>query len=209
MTTTDATLEPTAVSFYFDPACPWTWATSRWLVDVAARQPLDIAWRAFELSDGRSLDDVPEPWRAGAEVSRGFLRIVEAAHAGDGGELIGPLYTAYGSRLHDKGEAPSFALLREAADEVGLPANLLAAADQEQWALAVAAARAEAEAVAGDDIGSPVLVLDRPGLPLTGFFGPVLHPAPTGAEADRLWRLVLDAADSPLFELKRRRTSSP
>ena len=32
---------PQSVDFYFDPACPWTWLTSRWLVDAARQRWTD------------------------------------------------------------------------------------------------------------------------------------------------------------------------
>lgn len=31
-----------AVEFWFDPGCPFTWRTSRWLLDVATRRGLDV-----------------------------------------------------------------------------------------------------------------------------------------------------------------------
>jgi hypothetical protein len=39
-----------ALQFYFDPACPWTWITSRWVVEVAGLRDLQITWQLFSLS---------------------------------------------------------------------------------------------------------------------------------------------------------------
>ena len=47
----ETTMSSKQVEFYLDPGCPWTWLTSRWLVDVAAqRGDLEIAWRPFSLA---------------------------------------------------------------------------------------------------------------------------------------------------------------
>jgi len=32
----------TPVDFFFDPGCPWTWVTSRWLVEAATERDLTI-----------------------------------------------------------------------------------------------------------------------------------------------------------------------
>ncbi len=65
----------------------------------------------------------------------------------------------------------------------------------------------EIHAVLGDDVGSPALRLDATG---NALFGPIISPAPTGDDADRL----LDATLAMLsvrefFELKRSRTAGP
>src|SRR5947209_8081958 len=38
---------PTTVSFYFDPICPWTWISSRWLVEVADARDLTVEWHSM------------------------------------------------------------------------------------------------------------------------------------------------------------------
>ena len=50
------------VTYYFDPACPFTWRTSRWLVAVAAERGLTVHWRAFSLSILNG-DNTPEQYR--------------------------------------------------------------------------------------------------------------------------------------------------
>jgi len=32
------------VDFWFDPSCPYTWLTSRWVVEAATVRPLDVRW---------------------------------------------------------------------------------------------------------------------------------------------------------------------
>src|SRR4051812_1815819 len=196
------------VTYHFDPACPWTWRTSRWLVDVAARHDVPIRWRAFDLSGGAPLDQVPEQYRSAMAMSRRFLRAVEAAHAAGDDGVVAAAYTAYGTALHDEHRTPDEQLVDGAfADHGG--AAYLPALDDETGDAGVAAARAAAIVLAGDDAGSPVLVLTTDAGE-RGFFGPVLAPTPTGDDADRLWDAVVGAATVPaFFELKSRRTAQP
>ena len=37
------------LGFFVDPACLWSWLTSRWLVQVAPRRNLDLQWRTYSL----------------------------------------------------------------------------------------------------------------------------------------------------------------
>jgi hypothetical protein len=203
-----AALDVTAVAYYFDPACPWTWRTSRWVVDVTGRRGIPLSYRAFELSDGAPLERVPEQYRAGALASRSFLRVVEAAHAGDRDELSAALYTGYGTAVHERKAGPSRELLEEVLIEVGA-GDFVDVLDDESVDAVVAASRREAQVFAGDEAGSPVIVLSTPD-GQQGFFGPVLAPTPTGPDADLLWEVVTGFAALPqVFELKSRRTNSP
>ncbi|HEX4219816.1 MAG TPA: hypothetical protein VHZ02_15675 [Acidimicrobiales bacterium] len=198
----------TAVTYHFDPACPWTWRTSRWLLDVTGRNGLPLSYRAFELSDGAPLDAVPEQYRAAALASRSLLRVVEAAHARDDDDLIADFYTAYGTAVHDGKGDPSRELIEEALVHAG-GQGYLAALDDAGLDDAVAASRRAAQAFAGDDAGSPVIVVSTPDGE-RGFFGPVLAPTPSGADADRLWQVVTAFAALPqVFEIKRRRDANP
>jgi hypothetical protein len=200
--------EVTAVAYYFDPACPWTWCTSRWLVDVAGRLGLPLSYRAFELSDGAPLAAVPDQYQAGARASRSFLRVVEAAHARADDDLIGALYTAYGTAVHDDKTVPSRELIEATLSHVGGQAYL-DALDDGSLDADVAASRRAAQVFSGDDAGSPVIVLSTLD-GQRGFFGPVLAPTPTGDDADQLWRVVTGFATLPqVFEIKRRRDASP
>ena len=59
---------PVRVDFWFHPGCPWTWVTSRWLLEVAPQRDLDIHWRSFSLTLLNGCADVPQQYRARAEV---------------------------------------------------------------------------------------------------------------------------------------------
>ena len=53
-----------SATFFFDPLCPWTWVTARWLVDVADRRGFPVAWRGLR-AEARSA-----PAHADRAVSR-------------------------------------------------------------------------------------------------------------------------------------------
>ncbi|MEO5678890.1 MAG: DsbA family protein [Acidimicrobiales bacterium] len=199
------------VTFYFDPGCPWTWMTSRWLVAAAEERALDIRWRTFSLgllNQGRQLPaslDTPEH-RAKAALTARALRVTQAARAQDDDDAAGRFYREWGVRFHETGREPTAALLEEAAAAAGVT-DLLRTADTADLDAAVADSLAEALRLAGPDVGSPVLHLagsER------GMFGPIVSPAPTGPAAGQLWDalVVLQGLES-FYELKRGRLGPP
>ena len=80
-----------SVASYFDPACPWTWNTSRWLVDVAQRRGPTVDWRPLSLTVLNAGQDIPDEYRAPMEVGHGTLRIVAALRAAGREAEIGDL----------------------------------------------------------------------------------------------------------------------
>jgi len=53
-----------SITFWFDPSCPFTWRTSRWVLDVASRRAEQVRWRFLSLSllnEGK--DDIPAQYR--------------------------------------------------------------------------------------------------------------------------------------------------
>lgn len=198
-----------AARFSFDPSCPWTWRTSRWLVDVAAQLGLDVEWRPMSLAllDETSGNEVPDEYRAAHALGLRALRVVAALGDGADAGAVPRFYAELGRRLHDEGAAPDDAVLRAAAEAAGVAA-VLPAADDPAWDAPVRTAHEAAMAsVAHGDVGSPILQPEAGG---PGVFGPILSPAPTGEAAVRVWEAVRTLAAEPAFsELKRGRTAAP
>lgn len=199
--------------FYFDAMCPWTWMTSRWLVDVANRRDVTVTWRTFSLAllnEGQELPpallamipDLPARHLVGKQI----LRIVEALRDAGRNDDVGAFYTECGLRFHVRAEPPDRATLDDAAKAAGVEDHL-AAADDDTWDTSLRASIEEALARAGPDVGSPVIALDdNP----RGAFGPIVSPPPEGDDALRLWDAVVTMHSIPTFhEIKRGRTGPP
>jgi hypothetical protein len=196
------------LAFWFDPACPWTWNTSRWITEVAGQRPeVEVDWRSFSLKIKNADVDLPDFIVPRITASHSLLRVVEAVRKAGHGDGIGALYTELGRRIHHRGELDFD--VAEALEAVGLPVELAGAADDESFDPVIEASMREALDMAGDDVGVPVISFpggDRP----IGFFGPILVEVPTGDDALKLFDVVQAAAALPAFtELKRARTSGP
>lgn len=196
----------TAVDFYFDPACPWTWITSRWISEVAPQRDLEITWRTFSLKVRNRDQVVPEPYASRAVALYRGLRVIEAARAAMGDDVVGALYTELGARIHHDGDTV-LAGLAEAIAAAGLPGELIAATDDESWDEAIVKSTEAGWKLVGNDVGIPIIAVDGNA---TTFFGPVMSPAPTGAQAVALWDayVVLGRFDG-VFEIKRSRAVGP
>lgn len=188
-------------TFFFDPLCPWTWTTSRWLLSVAPARGLTVRWRAFSLAilNGGT---APEQYRAPMAASAQALRLVEALAADHRHDDTGRFYTELGARSHETGAVLSAESVLAAAEATGLP-DAKRILDDPAWDEAVRASHDTAMAAAGPDIGSPVLTLDGAA---RGLHGPVLGRQPDEAESLRIWDAVVPLLHSTaFFEIKRGR----
>lgn len=194
------------VDVYFDPACPWAWMVSRWMLAVREVRDVEVAFRPLSLAainEGRD-----EPGAGGPPSGKLWrpVRVFQAALAHGGPAVVEPLYNALGRRIHLEGaDIADPEVLAAALAEAGLPENLAAAAESTAFDETLRADRRAVGALVGDDVGTPVITVEG-----VSFFGPVISPAPTGEEAGRLFDGCLLLAGYPgFFELKRTRTLGP
>lgn len=208
-----ATAEKTPVDFWFDPLCPWAWMTSRWVLEVEKVRPVEIRWHVMSLAvlNEPKIDELPEQYREllGPKGWRP-VRVVVAAQQKYGDEVVGKLYTALGTRFHNRGEGPTLEAIVGALEDAGLPADLIDYADKDTYDAEVRASHQEGIDKVGQDVGTPVIAVPGADGEQVAFFGPVVTPAPKGEAAARLWDGTLLVASTPgFYELKRTRTAGP
>ncbi|MEU9955451.1 disulfide bond formation protein DsbA [Streptomyces sp. NPDC050982] len=198
--------EQRTVDFWFDPVCPYTWISSRWMVEVAKVRPVSVRWRVMSLSVlNEHRDDNPEgEW---GDYMWAPVRVCAAVEERFGQQALGDLFTAMGTRFHLRGD---WGNLPASLADAGLPEEIAEVAGSTAYDEAIRSSHAQAVALAGDDIGTPVLSVAGPGGEQVGFFGPVVSPAPTGETAGQLWDGFLLMATVPgFYEVKRTRTEEP
>src|SRR6516225_2908999 len=115
------------VQFWFDPLCPWAWIASRWMLEVERVRPVRADWRIMSLAylnltqhEGKGLS---EEYLERMSRAWGPVRVCAAAAQHGGPDVLGPLYTAMGTRLHVQGRRKDPAVTGEALAEVGLPGS--------------------------------------------------------------------------------------
>jgi 2-hydroxychromene-2-carboxylate isomerase len=198
--------ELTRVDFWFDPICPWAWIASRWMHEVEQVRPVQTHWHVMSLSVlNEDKEDLPDRYRELLRTGWGPVRVCIAAEQEHGAQVLGPLYTALGTRFHNEKLGRERDVIESALAEVGLPPSLAGAMDSTEFDEALRISHAEGIDRVGYDVGTPVISVN--GLSV---FGPVVSPIPRGEAAARLWDgVLLMAGTDGFFELKRSRTRDP
>lgn len=202
----------TPVDFWFDPICPWAWMTSRWMLEVEKVRDVEVSWHVMSLAvlNEPKMDELPERYREGMKAAWAPVRVVIAAQQLHGDEVVGKLYTALGTRIHNKAEGNGPETIAAALADVGLPADLIEYADKGTYDTELRASHKEGIDKVGQEVGTPVISVPGSDGEQIAFFGPVVTPAPKGEEAARLWDGTLMVASIPgFYEIKRTRTQGP
>jgi protein-disulfide isomerase-like protein with CxxC motif len=196
---------PVEVDFWFDPLCPWAWITSRWLVEVTTVRPVQSRWHVMSLAALNEGRELPPEYAEAMRQAWGPVRVCMAAEQRFGPEVLGPLYTALGTRRHNQKAEFDRPAIEAALAEAGLPADLAAAAESTEYDEAVRASHREGIERVGYEVGTPIISVRG-----ASIFGPVVSPIPRGEAAGTLWDgVLLVLGTDGFFELKRSRTREP
>lgn len=204
--TDTAAATPNKADFWFDPLCPFAWATSRWIGEVEKVRNITVDWHVMSLSvlngggEGQSQEQQEQ-----LERGLGPVRVITAARELHGVEVVKPLYDAMGSEIHREGNKDLASVVVKALADVGLPEDLAEFAGKDSYDTQLHASHEAGISQVGQEVGTPIVAFNG-----AAFFGPVITRIPRGEDAGRLWDATVTIAAFPyFFELKRTRTESP
>ncbi len=181
--------------------------TARWVVDeVMPARDIDVTWQPISLLFKNEPADPDR--RAPVTFTHNLLRVLESVREAEGELAVQQVYWEFGRRIHhDKNR--SFTAT-EALAAVGFDTAHAAAFDDESRDVEIRRRMDRGIALAGNDVGTPIIAVDDEDGNRVALFGPVITRVPSTELSLRLWDGFVFMATVPGFwELKRSRTERP
>ncbi|HJF15454.1 MAG TPA: DsbA family protein [Enteractinococcus helveticum] len=195
------------VKFWFDPACPFAWITSRWIREVEQVRDIKVDFEVISLGvlNEKTQDQDDPDTKATWQGARTALAVRER----HGAEKVSEFYTAAGTRIHNEGYGIQRYddALKEALKEIGVhDANeIFEESKKDTYDEGLRESTRCALELVGDDVGTPIIAIGD-----SAFFGPVMTRIPRGEEAGKIWDGFATLVEYPYFyELKRARSTQP
>lgn len=180
------------------------------MLEVQQVRDVSVRWHVMSLSVLNEGRDLPPSYLAMMDRAWGPVRVITAARLAHGDDVVLPLYTAMGSRIHVRGIENYGTVIADALADVGLPSTLADAASVTVHDEALRRSHAAGMAPVGLDVGTPVIHVAGADGQRVAFFGPVVTPTPRGEAAGRLWDGTVLVTSTPgFYEIKRSRTDPP
>ena len=203
--------ERVIADMWFDPACPWAWITSRWLLEVEKVRPVDVRFHVMSLSvlnEGtRSCPRIQGGAEEGAGARCGSRSRPSRSTATRCCGRCTPRSAPGSTCGRRSGVAELYAA---ALTEAGLPERSPTPPTRTEYDEALRESHDAGMAPGRHGRRYPRHPRARPRRTPIAFFGPVVTPAPKGEAAGRLWDGVLLVAGTPgFYEIKRTRDAGP
>jgi hypothetical protein len=193
--------EPTAVTLWLDPVCPFTWNTARWLQAAADAGGVDIDWRLLSLAVLNECRDMPEHLQQRMRDSRRVGRLMTAILRDLGAAAFVDAYFAFGAWHFDQGAAVDEELAGKVLAAAGAVRIGPAVLEDSSLDDLVARSHQAGQDAYGGTGGSPMLTVGG-----HTFFGPVFtDPPEPRAAAETFAALATLAGMEQFTQLERPR----
>lgn len=186
--------DPTAVTLWLDPVCPFTWNTARWLRAAAESGTVVIDWRLLNLAVLNEGRELPAPQRARMTDSRRVGRLMAAIRRDLGVEALADAYFAFGADYFDRSAPVDENLAATVLAAVGAAGIAPSVLDDASLDDLVTQSHQSGQDAYGAIGGSPLLTVNG-----HTFFGPVFTELPATESAATDFAALVTLTAMPQF----------